>query len=45
MRKKTRGEERDTTTHMIGFHVFTHGSHVTKFSTSLPRENWLSLYL
>lgn len=30
--KKTRREEHDTTTHLIKFQVFTHGSRVTKFS-------------
>ena len=33
MRKEGKGEERDTTTHMIKFQVFTHASHVTNFST------------
>ena len=32
MRENVRGEERDTTTHLIKIHVFTHASHVTKFS-------------
>ena len=32
MRKEGRGEEHDTTTHLIKFHVFTHASHVTNFS-------------
>ena len=33
MRKEERGEERDTTTHLIKFQVFTHASRVTNFST------------
>ena len=33
MRKEERGEERDTTTHLIKFQVFTHTSRVTNFST------------
>ena len=35
MREKVRGEERDTTTHLIKIHVFTHASRVTKFSVRL----------
>ena len=31
MRKEERGEERDTTTHLINFQVFTHTSRVTNF--------------
>ena len=33
MRKEERGEERETTTHLINFQVFTHASRVTNFST------------
>ena len=33
MRKEERGEERDTTTHLIKIQIFTHASCVTKFST------------
>ena len=33
MRKRGRGEERDTTTHLIKNSSFTHASRVTKFST------------
>ena len=33
MRRGGRGEERDTTTHLIKIQVFTHGSRVTIFST------------
>ena len=33
MRENVRGEERDTTTHLIKIHVFTHASRVTKFSS------------
>ena len=33
MREKVRGEERDTTTHLIKIQVFTHASRVTKFSS------------
>ena len=33
MRKEERGEERDMTTHLIKFQVFTHASCVTNFST------------
>ena len=33
MRKEERGEEHDTTMHLIKFQVFTHASHVTNFST------------
>ena len=33
MRKEERGEERDTTTHLIKFQLFTHASRVTNFST------------
>ena len=33
MRENVRGEERDTTTHLIETGVFTHASRVTKFST------------
>ena len=33
MRKNVRGEERDTTTHLIETRVFTHAGRVTKFST------------
>ena len=33
MREEERGEERDTTTHLIKFQVFTHISRVTNFST------------
>ena len=36
MRKKIRGEERDTTTHLIET-VLTHPSHVTKFSTCISK--------
>ena len=32
MRKEGRGEECDTTTHLIEIQIFTHTSHVTKFS-------------
>ena len=32
MRKEERGEERDTTTHLIKIQIFTHASRVTKFS-------------
>ena len=32
MRKEGRGEERDTTTHLIKIQIFTHASRVTKFS-------------
>ena len=32
MRKEERGEERDTTTHLIKFQVFTHASCDTNFS-------------
>ena len=35
MRKNVRGEECDTTTHLIETRVFTHASRVTKFSTNL----------
>ena len=35
MRKKRLGEERDTTMQLIKIHVFTHASHVTKFSVRL----------
>ena len=33
MRRGGRGEERDTTTHLIKIQVFTHASRVTIFST------------
>ena len=33
MRKEGRGEEHDTTTHLITFQVFTHARRVTNFST------------
>ena len=33
MRIEGRGEEHDTTTHLIKFQVFTHSSYVTNFST------------
>ena len=33
MRKEGRGEERDMTTHLIKFQVFTHAGRVTNFST------------
>ena len=33
MGKEERGEERDTTTHLINLQVFTHAGHVTNFST------------
>ena len=33
MREREKGKERDTTTHFIKIQVFTHASHVTKFST------------
>ena len=32
MRKEGRGVECDTTTHLIKIQIFTHASHVTKFS-------------
>ena len=32
MRENAREEELDTTKHLIEFHIFTHPSHVTKFS-------------
>ena len=32
MRKRERGEGRDTTTHLIKIQVFIHARHVTKFS-------------
>ena len=32
MRKKERGEERDTAMHLIKIQIFTHASHITKFS-------------
>ena len=35
MRKEGRGEERDTTTHLIKFHVFTHASCVTNLANIL----------
>ena len=39
MRKKGRGKERDTTTDLIDFHVFTYVSRVTKFRIRyLPRN-------
>ena len=38
MRKNVRGEERDTTTHLIETHVFTHASCVTKFSIKVTKE-------
>ena len=31
--KRREREERDTTTHLIKFLVYTHASHVTNFST------------
>ena len=33
MRKEGRGEQHDTTTHLIKFQVFAHASRVTNFST------------
>ena len=38
MRRGGRGEERDTTTHLIKIQVFTHASHVTKFSMFFLRQ-------
>ena len=32
MRKEERGEERDMTMYLIYIQIFTHASHVTKFS-------------
>ena len=37
MRRGGRGEERDTTTHLIKIQVFTHASRVTIFSTFISR--------
>jgi hypothetical protein len=37
MRKGERGEERDTTTHLIKNSTFIHASRVTKFSISRAR--------
>ena len=34
--RKERGEECDTTTHLIKFQVFTHTSRVTYLSTDIP---------
>jgi hypothetical protein len=38
MRKGERGEERDTTTHLIKNSTFTHASRVTKFSMLILRR-------
>jgi hypothetical protein len=38
VRKGERGEERDTTTHLIKNSTFTHASRVTKFSTLILRR-------
>ena len=35
MRKNVGGEERNTTTHLIETRVFTHATHVTKFSAKM----------
>ena len=43
MRRGGRGEERDTTTHLIKIQVFTHASRVTKFSTFISRRKQRSL--
>ena len=37
MRRGGRGEERDTTTHLIKIQIFTHASRVTIFSTFILR--------
>jgi hypothetical protein len=43
MRKGERGEERDTTTHLIKNSTFTHTSRVTKFSALIVRRRQRSL--
>jgi hypothetical protein len=43
MRKGERGEERDTTTHLIKISTFTHASRVTKFSMLILRRRQRSL--
>ena len=40
MRRGGRGEERDTTTHLIKNSSFTHASRVTKFSTHAYALDW-----
>ena len=37
MKENVREEERDMTTHLIKILVFTHASHVTKFSVHILR--------
>ena len=45
VRKRRRGKERDTTTHLIKNSSFTHACHVTKFSLVLSRfESHWGLY-
>ncbi len=43
MRKGERGEEHDTTTHLIKNSTFTHASHVTKFSTLTTKAEKLGV--
>ena len=43
MRRGGRGEERDTTTHLIKIQVFTHASRVTKFSMFISRQKQRNL--
>ena len=43
MRREGRGEERDTTMHLIKIPVFTHPSRVTKFSMFILRRRQRSL--
>ena len=44
MKENVREEERDTTTHLIKIPVFTHASHVTKFSVYIlrPRQGQIT---
>ncbi len=41
MRKEERGEERDTTTHLIKIQIFTHVRHVVNF---VPTDSSLQLF-
>ena len=43
MKKKRRGKERETTTHLIKIPVFTHASRVTKFSRFILRQRQRSM--
>ena len=40
MRKEERGEEHETTTHLIKIQVFTHTSRITNFSTFSIVQSW-----